>query len=118
MDESLEAQVARAIDRVLESEQLASAAIAECERECAAAIEEARAARRSILDRARQRIITLHARCNQIIEQRLAGTSVEPGSTTPAGEAGVPAPLRRRQALERLALALTTAEPEPRNDAS
>jgi hypothetical protein len=47
--------IARAMNRVLEAERAAHAAVEECERACAEILERARHQRRSILDRAQVR---------------------------------------------------------------
>lgn len=70
--------VADAIDRVLEAEQAAAAAITAAEAQARASLEAARDARRRILERARQRITRLHERA----ELRLAGRLAQLDATT------------------------------------
>jgi F0F1-type ATP synthase membrane subunit b/b' len=64
--------VADAIDRVLEAEQAAAAAIGRAEAAGRAAIEAAREERRRILERARARIMRLHDRAATQLAARLA----------------------------------------------
>jgi F0F1-type ATP synthase membrane subunit b/b' len=63
--------VADAIDRVLEAEREAAAAIAAAEATARAALDAAREERRSTLDRARARITRLHERAAARLETTL-----------------------------------------------
>jgi vacuolar-type H+-ATPase subunit H len=63
---------AQAIDRVLQAEQAAQSAIADCEKQGRESLELARQQRRTILERAQQRIVALHTRAARGLEQRLA----------------------------------------------
>ena len=56
------------MDRVLEAERLARSAIAECEKQCHESLEQARRERRAVLERAQQRIITLHTRAARALD--------------------------------------------------
>jgi hypothetical protein len=67
-----EASIAGAMDRVLDAERAARSAIADCEREVQAALELARQQRRSILQRAHDRIMALHARAARTLDERIA----------------------------------------------
>lgn len=118
MDDRLpEAQLARAIDRALEFERAARAAVMDCERQCAESVQRALDRRRAILERARLRIVALHARCTEALERRLAAAASEDGQKSAAALAKLSDPLQRRRALERLAAALTTPSPQPSGDA-
>jgi vacuolar-type H+-ATPase subunit H len=64
--------VADAINRVLEVERAASAAIVEAELTAKVTIEAAREARRRILERARQRVMRMHERAEVRLATRLA----------------------------------------------
>ncbi len=109
-----EAGVADAMDRVLEAERAARAAIADCEREVQAALEHARQQRRSILQRAHDRIMALHERAAQTLDEQIEGMLKQnapgPGlATAPRANDG-----RLRAALEGLVERLTgRAEGEP-----
>ena len=117
MDERLaDARVARAFDRVLESESTARAAVAQCERECGEALERAREQRRRILDRAQRRIVALHLRSTEQLETRLADANEERAKSAQAVLLRLSDPLKRQRALERLAAALTSVAAEPRVD--
>ncbi len=67
-----DARVAGAMDRVLEAERAARSAIADCEREVQAPLEQARQQRRTILERAHDRIMALHARAARSLDERIA----------------------------------------------
>lgn len=64
--------VADAINRVLEAEQAAAAAIVDAEAAARVTIEAAREARRRILERARQRVMRMHERAEARLAARLA----------------------------------------------
>jgi hypothetical protein len=76
--------VAHAIDRVLDAEHIAQAAIADCEKQGLESLEQARQQRRSILERAQQRVVALHIRAARALEQRVAQVR-EPHGRTVAG---------------------------------
>jgi hypothetical protein len=119
MDERhADTRVARAIDHVLESEHAARDAIAQCERECAEALERAREHRRAILDRAQKRILALNERSTSALQRRLAAAGEDRAKTSAAVSARFSDPLRHRRSLERFAASLTTLPAEPQDDAS
>lgn len=64
-------RVADAIDRVLDAERSAQSAIADCEKQGLESLEHARQQRRTILERAQQRIVALHTRAARALEQRV-----------------------------------------------
>jgi len=72
MDMTSDARIAEAMNRVLEAERAAGIAIAECERKMQALHEQARQTHRTILERAQQRIVALHARAEHRLERRAA----------------------------------------------
>jgi hypothetical protein len=102
--------VADAMNRVLAAEREAADAIASGQRSAEATIEAARARRRQILDAARRRSSALHVRAQLHLQQALQ--DLERGdSANPAD----PARLRSlsREAIERIALRLTSVDHEP-----
>jgi hypothetical protein len=72
MEMTDDVRVADAMNRVLEAERAARAAIADCELRMQASLEQARQVRRSILERAQQRIAALHTRAARSLEPRTA----------------------------------------------
>lgn len=102
-----------AMDRVLQAERDALAAVAECERLAAAEIEQARQRRRTILERTQARIVALHARAAQALERRAAEILERHLRSATAEARQLADPERRQRALERLAERLTTAEGAP-----
>lgn len=72
MDMTYDARVADAMNRVLKAERTARAAIADCELKMQASLEQARQVRRTILERAQQRSVALHARAERSLERRTA----------------------------------------------
>lgn len=117
-DLSPDARVARAMDRVLEAERTAQAAVTECERTCAQVLERARQQRRAILEHAQARIVALHTRAAQGLALRTAELLAQrrQSAALTAGERANPA--RRDAALERLAARLTAAEEDQPRDGS
>jgi ATPase subunit of ABC transporter with duplicated ATPase domains len=101
-----------AMDRVLQAERHALAALAECERLSAAELEQARQRRRTILEHTQARIVALHARAAQALERRAAEILERHLRSATAEVEQLADPERRRAALERLAARLTTAEGE------
>ena len=101
-----------AMDRVLQAERDALAAMAECERLSATELEQARQRRRTLLERTQARIVALHARAAQALERRAAGILERHLRSTTAEVEQLADPERRQAALERLAARLTTAEGE------
>jgi vacuolar-type H+-ATPase subunit H len=105
-DTPSEVLVVRAMDRVLEAERAAQAAIAECERECEEMLEHSRERRRAILERAHARIVALHTRAAKALELRTAEFVAQRGKS--AATTAQPAdPARFSDSLERLATQLT-----------
>lgn len=76
--------VAQAIDRVLGAERDAQSAIADCEKQGLESLELARQQRRTILERAQQRMVALHTGAARAIEQRVAQVR-EPHGLSGAG---------------------------------
>jgi len=103
-----------AMDRILQAEREALAAVAECERLSAAELEQARQRRRTILERTQARIVSLHARAVQTLGRRGAEILEKHLRSATAEAEQLADPGRRRAALERLAARLTTIEgPQP-----
>jgi uncharacterized membrane protein YccC len=98
-----DACVALAMDRVLEAERLARSAIAECEKQCHESLEQARRERRAVLERAQQRIITLHTRAARALEQRVAQIRKPRGPAAGAGIGQHPDRVQLQAAIEHLA---------------
>lgn len=99
--------VVRAIDRVLESERAAQAALAECELQCDQMLERSREHRRAILERAHARIVALHARAAKALELRAAEIAEQRRQSATATAAQQSDPARLSDALQRLATELT-----------
>lgn len=112
-DSPSEVAATAAMDRVLQAERDALAAVAECERLSAAGLEEARRERRTILERTQARIVALHARAAQALERRAAEILERHLRSATAEVEQLADPGRRQAALERLAARLTTAEGGP-----
>ena len=99
---------AQAIDRVLEAERAAQAAVAACERAGSKVLDAAREQARGIFDRAQARTVALHGRAAKKLEQcaaafmeeRMKAASEAVKQLSDAGRLGV--------ALERVATQLTT----------
>ncbi len=102
--------VADAMNRVLEAELAATAAIAAAQQQAELVLESARETRRRILDTARQRASRIHARAQSQLARAIAelerGTH---GSSEFAGSSDAIA----EQAVLALAHRLTSAEHEP-----
>ena len=109
-DESSALTSSEAMDRVLQAERDALAAVAECERESADTLEQARGRRRALLERTQGRIVALHARAAAALERRSAAILAQHQQAARAEVAQLADPELRRAALERLAARLTTAE--------
>ena len=104
------AGVARAMDRVLQAERAAQAAVAECERICADILERARQQGRATLERAQMRIVALHARAAKGLDLRAAALTEERRKAAAVAVAELSDSNRRSAALERLAARLTTTD--------
>jgi hypothetical protein len=101
-------RIADAINRVLETEQMAAHAVAAAQAAAQARIEAARETRRLLLETARQRIVRLHERAQGTLNARLAALDRE-HPTAPHDEAAMKA--IAAQALEAIAVGLTSDEP-------
>lgn len=102
-----DALVVRAMDRVLESERAAQAALAECERNCDQMLERTREQRRVILARAHARIVTLHVHAAKALQLRITEIVDQSRQTAAATAARQSDPTRLSDALQRLATELT-----------
>lgn len=101
-----------AMNRVLESERQAEATIADVESRCKEQVERARGERRAILDRAQSRIVRLHTRAAQILEQRRG--EIAAAARQSAARIGTDeAPERLEVALEQLVSQLIGPAPPP-----
>jgi hypothetical protein len=109
---SADALVAAAMDRTLEAERAAQAAIAECERQSAELLERARQQRRIILERAQARIVTIHARAAASLERQAAQIGAKKPQSSAPDIDQLSDPSRRGRALARLAARLTTDDAE------
>ena len=101
-------RVAHAMDRVLECEHAAEAAVAECEHACADILDRAREQGRAILERAQARIVALHTRAAKGLERRAAQIAEQRRKSAAATIRLLSDPARRSAAIERLAAQLTT----------
>lgn len=105
--------VARAIDRVLEAERTAQAAVVRCESETAAALEQARQQRRECLERAQVRIATLRARVSESLGLRIEQLAEQRRQSAATIVTELSDPRRQAAALERLAVQLTGGDEKP-----
>jgi len=110
IDSPVDLTVAQAMDRVLQAERDAQAAVAECERTCAEILEQARHQGRAILERAQARIIALHTRAAKRLELRAAELTEQRMKCAAVAAGQLSDPGRRAAALERLAARLTTTD--------
>lgn len=99
--------IVRAMNRVLECEQEAEAAVAECARQCDQLLERSRARRLAMLERARARMVGLHARAAKALERRMTELTEQHRQATVAGIAQLSDPNARNAALQRLTVRLT-----------
>ncbi len=102
-ESSYDLRVSQAIDRVLEAERLAQAAVASCETQGRESVERARQRRRIILERAQQRIVALHTRAARTIERRVAQVNEQHGKAVAGGMAQDADHARLQAAIETLA---------------
>jgi vacuolar-type H+-ATPase subunit H len=106
-------QAGQAIERVLEAERAAQAAVAECERAGSVVLEAARQRARGIVERAQARTVALHGRAAKKVE-RCAAAIMEQRMKTAAEEVKqLSDPDLLRLALERVAAQLTTETAAP-----
>ena len=109
-------RAAQAFDRTLEAERAGQAAIADCERQMAEYLEHARQQRRTILERAQTRIVTLHARAAKFLELKSIAILEQRKLSAADAVERLSDPTRRAQALGRLAARLTSDMTEPAGD--
>jgi len=106
-----DAEIARAINRVLDAEREAAVSIEAAQREAEALIEAARAERRRLLERARRRAARVHAAAQSRLERSLA--LLEHGAAKPRLDVAMLDELAH-EAVGRLARRLTATDSEPR----
>jgi len=99
---------AQAIDRVLEAEREAQAAVAACEREGSKVLDAARQQARGIFERAQARTVALHGRAAKQLELSAAQFMEERMKTAAEAVKQLSDPGRLGVALERVATQLTT----------
>jgi hypothetical protein len=99
---------AQAIDRVLEAEREARAAVAACERTGSNVLEAARQQARSVLERAQARTVALHGRAAKKLELCAAALMEQRMKTAAEAVKQLSEPGRLGLALERVAAQLTT----------
>jgi vacuolar-type H+-ATPase subunit H len=101
-----------AIERVLEAERDAQAAVVACEAAGSKALEAARQQARSIIERAQARAVALHGRAAKKVEASAAAVMEQRLKVAADAVRQLSDPARLGVALERLAVQLTT-EAEP-----
>jgi hypothetical protein len=99
---------AQAIDRVLEAERDAQAAVAACERAGSMVLEASRQRARSIFERAQARTVALHGRAAKTLEQCAAALMEQRMKTAAEAVKQLSDPGLFGVALERVAVQLTT----------
>ena len=99
---------AQAIDRVLEAEREAQAAVAACERAGSKVLDAARERARGIFERAQARTVALHGRAAKKLEQCAAAFMEERMKAAAEAVKQRSDPGRLGVALERVATQLTT----------
>jgi regulator of protease activity HflC (stomatin/prohibitin superfamily) len=99
---------AQAIDRVLEAEREAQAAVAACEQEGTKVLEAAREQARGIIERAQARTVALHGRAAKKLELCAAAFMEERMKTAAEAVKQLSDPGRLGVALERVVTQLTT----------
>ena len=104
---------AQSIDRVLEAEREAQAAVGACERAGSEILEAARHRARSILERAQARTVALHGRAAKKLELCAAGLMEERMKAAAEAVKQLSDPGRLGVALERVAAQLTTETAAP-----
>jgi vacuolar-type H+-ATPase subunit H len=100
---------AQAIDRVLEAERDAQAAVAVCERAGSKILESARQRARSIVERGQARTVALHGRAAKNLERCAADLMEQRMKSAAEAVKQLSDPGRFGAALERVAAQLTTA---------
>jgi vacuolar-type H+-ATPase subunit H len=104
---------AQAIDRVLEAERDAQAAVAACERAGSTILEAARQEARSIVERAHARAVALHGRAAKKLELCAAALMEQRMKSAAEAVRQLSDPTRLGVALERVAAQLTTEAAAP-----
>ena len=99
---------AQAIDRVLEAERAAQAAVAACERAGSKVLDAAREQARGIFERAQARTVALHGRAARKLEQCAAAFMEDRMKAAAEAVKQLSDPGRLGVALERVATQLTT----------
>ena len=112
-DASRESAAAQAIDRVLEAERDAQAAVAACERAGSKVLEAARQRARGIVERAQARTVALHGRAARELELCAAAVMEQRMKTAAEAVKQLSDPGRLGVALERVAAQLTTGTVAP-----
>ena len=107
MDLRYDARVAGAMNRVLEAERSAQSAVADCEQRMLASLEHARQQRRTILQRAHERIMALQARVAGALGQRTSQIREQHGGALESAAVQGADRARLQAAIERLAERLT-----------
>lgn len=105
-----DAQIAQGMDRALEAERAAQAAIADCERQAAETLERSRERRRTSLERAQARVVALHTRVAGTLERQAAVIAEKSRQSAATAVEQLSDPVRFAQALEQLAARLTTSD--------
>ena len=111
-----DARIAEAMNRVLEAERAAQAAIIDCEQQQQVSLEHARQQRRSILDRAHARVMALHERATRGLEQRTAQILAQQGEAPRAAAEPTADSAHLQAAMERLVERLTSVAEEDHGD--
>ena len=102
-----DAQIAVAMNRVLDAERAAQTSIAECAAQGEELVKRARQRARSILERAHARIIALHAKAARAPEEPAAARDQAAGPVQRIGAAARPeSPVRFEMAIAKLTDAL------------
>ncbi len=112
-----EVLIAQAMDRALDAERAAQAAIADCERQAAAILEGARQQRRTILERAQARIMALHTRIAGNLERQAAVIAERSRQSAATAVEQLSDPVHQTKALEQLVARLTSDDAEQTHDA-
>ena len=112
-DTARDALAAHAIERVLEAERDAQAALKACERACADLLETARQHARTISERAQARSVALHGRAAKRLERCAADLMEERMKSAAEAVRQLADPGRLSAAIEQLTARLTTESASP-----
>jgi two-component sensor histidine kinase len=96
------------MDRVLAAERAAQTDIGNCEQEVAGTLERARHERQRLVERAKARIVALHARAADTLQSRAEAAAASRRQSTDAVDGGAANSARRTAALALLAARLTS----------